>query len=98
MEQSKLPDIIAYSESKDWIYMIEAYYTSNPITPDRKIELEKLMGPSVKKGIFVTAFQDVNAYKSVATELAWETEIWIATDPEHMIHRNGSRFMGPYSK
>lgn len=78
--------------------MIEAYYTSNPITPDRKIELEKLMGPSVKKGIFVTAFQDVNAYKSVATELAWETEIWIATDPEHMIYRNGSRFMGPYSK
>lgn len=98
LKQSKLPDIIAYSEKKDWIYMIEAYYTSNPITPDRKIELEKLMGPSAKKGVFVTAFQNANAYKSVATELAWETEIWIATDPEHMIHRNGSRFMGPYSK
>ncbi|MCD8346605.1 MAG: DNA (cytosine-5-)-methyltransferase, partial [Lachnospiraceae bacterium] len=97
LKQGKLPDVIAYSEKKDWIYMIEAYYTSNPITPDRKLELEKMMGSSVKKGVFVTAFLDANAYKSVATELAWETEIWIATDPEHMIHRNGSRFLGPYS-
>ena len=94
--QGKLPDIVAYSESKDWIYMIEAYHTSNPITPERKLELKKVMGASASKGVFVTAFENITSYRTCSEELAWETEIWIATEPDHMIHRNGSRFLGPY--
>lgn len=27
--------------------------------------------------------------------LAWETEIWLAEEPEHMIHLNGDKFLGP---
>ena len=45
--------------------------------------------------IFVTAFLDFKTYKKFAEELAWETEVWIAEMPEHMIHLNGDRFMGP---
>lgn len=98
LKQSKLPDVVAYSLSKDWIYLIEAYHTSNPISPERKYELEQLVGNAVDKCIFVTAFDNFSSYKNCPEELAWETEIWIATDPDHMIHRNGSRFMGPYKK
>ena len=94
--QGKLPDIVAYSESKDWIYMIEAYHTSNPITPERKRELKEIMGPCANKGVFVTAFENLTSYRSCKEDFAWETEIWIATQPEHMIHRDGSRFLGPY--
>ena len=25
----------------------------------------------------------------------WDTEVWIAELPEHMIHLNGDQFMGP---
>ncbi len=25
-----------------------------------------------------------------------ESEVWIAEDPDHMIHFNGERFLGPY--
>mgnify|MGYP002703374184 CR=1 FL=1 len=96
--QGKLPDIIAYSEQKDWIYLIEAYHTSNPITPERKFELEEMLGDAADKCIFVTAFESENAYRGCPEELAWETEVWIATNPDHMIHRNGFRFMGPYGK
>ena len=39
----------------------------------------------------------ISTYKKFAEKLAWETEVWIATEPDHMIHRNGHRFMGPYS-
>ena len=28
--------------------------------------------------------------------IAWETEVWIADEPDHMIHYNGERFLGPY--
>ena len=95
LKQSKLPDVVAYSPNKDWVYMIEAYHTSNPITATRKIELQKIMGESAKKGIFVTAFENVNSYHKCTEELAWETEIWIATEPDHMQHRDGLRFLGP---
>ncbi|WP_286338729.1 BsuBI/PstI family type II restriction endonuclease [Bacteroides caecimuris] len=28
-------------------------------------------------------------------DIAWETEVWIAENPDHMIHFNGDRFIGP---
>ena len=98
LKQSKLPDIVAYSPSKDWVYMIEAYHTSNPITPTRKFELQKIMGASANKGIFVTAFENVASYHKCTEELAWETEIWIATEPDHIQHRDGVRFLGPMNE
>lgn len=98
LSQGKLPDIVAYSEEKDWIFLIEAYHTSNPITPERKFELEQMLGEAAEKCIYVTAFESSDAFRSCTEDLAWETEVWIVTDPEHMIHRNGSRFMGPYGK
>ena len=96
--QSVLPDVIAYSREKDWIYLIEAYHTSNPITPQRKINLEEILGDAVDKAIFITAFANNKSYADCQDELAWETEVWIATSPDHVIHRDGYRFMGPYAK
>lgn len=98
ISQGKLPDVVAYSESKDWIFLIEAYHSSNPITAERKYELEQMMGNAASKCVFVTAFNNHDAYHSCPEDIAWETEIWIATEPDHMIHRNGHRFMGPYSE
>jgi hypothetical protein len=28
--------------------------------------------------------------------MAWEPEVWIAAMPDHMIHFNGPKFLGPY--
>ena len=98
LTQGKLPDIIAYSEEKDWLYLIEAYHTSNPITSERKYELEQMMGDASKKCIFITAFESNDAFRNCREDLAWETEVWIVTDPDHLIHRNGFRFMGPYGR
>lgn len=98
ISQGKLPDVVAYSESKDWIFLVEAYHSSNPITAERKYELEQMMGTAASKCVFVTAFNNHDAYHTCPEDIAWETEIWIATEPTHMIHRNGHRFMGPYSE
>ncbi len=95
--QGKLPDIIAYSESKNWVFLIEAYHSSNPITAERKFQLEQMLGDLASKCVFITAFSNYEAYRSCPEDIAWETEVWIATEPDHMIHRNGFRFMGPYS-
>lgn len=54
------------------------------------------MTQSVKAGkIFVTAFLDFDTYKKLSASLAWETKVWIAESPDHMIHLNGDKFLGP---
>lgn len=91
----KLPDVVLYREDKDWIYFIECVTSVGPVNPKRIIEITE-MTSKVKSGkIFVTAFLDMNTAKKFIQDIAWETEIWVAESPEHMIHMNGDKFLGP---
>ena len=91
----KMPDVVLYRPDVDWLYFIEAFTSRGPMDPKRIMEINE-MTKNVKSGkIFVTAFLDFNTYKSHSHELAWETEVWIAEMPEHMIHLNGNKFLGP---
>lgn len=91
----KMPDVVLYREDKDWIYFIEAVTSVGPMDPKRILEITE-MTKGVKAGkIFVTAFLDFNTYKKFSDSLAWETEVWIAESPDHMIHLNGDKFLGP---
>lgn len=91
----KMPDVVLYREDKDWIYFVESVTSVGPMNPKRILEIEE-MTKDVKAGkVYVTAFLDFKTYKRFSEELAWETEVWIAEMPEHMIHLKGDRFMGP---
>ena len=91
----KMPDVVLYREDKDWIYFVESVTSVGPMDPKRILEItEMTQGVTVGK-IFVTAFLDFKTYKKFSDELAWETEVWIAEMPEHMIHLNGDKFLGP---
>ena len=91
----KMPDVVLYREDKNWIYFVEAVTSVGPMNPKRIIEITNMTkGVSAGK-IFVTAFLDFKTYKRFADSLAWETEVWIAEMPEHMIHMNGDKFLGP---
>lgn len=91
----KMPDVVLYREDKDWIYFIESVTSVGPMSPKRILEIQE-MTKNVKSGkIYVTAFPDVKTFKKFAEELAWETEVWLSDMPDHMIHLNGDKFMGP---
>lgn len=92
----KMPDVVLYREDKDWIYFIESVTSVGPMDPKRIVEISQMTGNVVSGKIYVTAFLDFKTYKHFSESLAWETEVWIAEMPDHMIHLNGSRFMGPY--
>lgn len=94
-EHDKLPDIILYSEEKNWLYFIEAVTSVGPISVKRMGEIEKMTESSNCGKIYVTAFPDRTIYKKFIDQLAWDTEVWIADAPEHMIHLNGDKFIGP---
>jgi hypothetical protein len=91
----KLPDIILYDEERDWIFFIEAVTSVGPMSPKRLIEISEITEKSQSGKIYVTAFPDSKTFKKFYDELAWETEVWIAEDPDHLIHLNGDRFIGP---
>ena len=43
-----------------------------------------------------TAFLDRQAMVRFLGDISWETEVWVADSPTHLIHFNGERFLGPY--
>lgn len=91
----KMPDVVLYREDRNWIYFIESVTSVGPMDPKRINEITE-MTENVSSGIiFVTAFLDFKTYKKFSEKLAWETEVWIAELPEHMIHLDGDMFMGP---
>ena len=94
---NKLPDIIMYSSDKEWIYFIEAVTSVGPISVKRLQEIKDLSSDASVGKIFITAFSDRKTYKRFVDTLAWDTEVWIADNPDHMIHLNGDRFIGPRS-
>ncbi|MCX5683061.1 MAG: BsuBI/PstI family type II restriction endonuclease, partial [Planctomycetota bacterium] len=34
-------------------------------------------------------------FRKHSQDIAWETEVWIAEIPDHLIHYNGDKFLGP---
>ena len=94
-QHSKLPDILIYNSDRNWLYLIEAVTSHGPITPKRIVELEDLLKNSKAGKIYVSAFPDFVEFKKHTSELAWETEVWIMEYPDHMIHFNGDKFIGP---
>ncbi len=98
LSHGELPDVVAYSEQKNWLYLIEAVHSSGPISPIRLLELKRLTEQCTADIVFVTAFLDRNTFRQFLTDLAWETEVWIAEAPDHIIHFNGEKFLGPYSQ
>jgi len=92
---TKLPDVVLYNENKDWLYLIEAVTSHGPIGKKRMHNLEEMLSHVNCGVIFVTAFLTKASFRKYADDIAWETEVWIAENPKHMIHFNGDRFMGP---
>lgn len=98
LNHDELPDVIAYSTEKNWLYLIEAVHSSGPISPARLVELKRLTDKCTADIVYVTAFLDRDTFRKYTADIAWETEVWIADNPEHLIHFNGHKFLGPYKK
>lgn len=92
----KIPDVIIHHTEKDWLILIEAVTSHGPIDAKRKRELERLFKDSRAGLVFVTAFLTRQAMVKYLSQISWETDVWMADSPTHLIHFNGERFLGPY--
>lgn len=98
ISHEELPDVIAYSQKKNWLYLIEAVHSSGPISEIRLLQLQKLTKDCKVDIVYVTAFLTRSKFRQFIADIAWETEVWIADNPDHLVHFNGDKFLGPYRK
>lgn len=96
ISHEELPDVIAYSNKNNWLYLIEAVHASGPISEIRLLQLKQLTQGCTVDIVYITAFLNKQKFRQFIAEIAWETEVWIAENPDHLIHFNGEKFLGPY--
>ena len=94
-EHDKLPDVVLYDEERDWLFLVEAVTSHGPVTPKRLEELEVTLKDCAATRLYVSAFPDFRQFKRHVDKIAWETEVWLAEIPDHLIHFNGDKFLGP---
>ena len=95
-EHDKLPDVVLYDPTKNQLFLIEAVTAHGPLSPKRQIELEETLKHSSAKRIYVSAFPDFREFKRHIGNIAWDTEVWIENNPDHLIHFNGPQFFTVY--
>jgi len=95
-KHDKLPDIVLYNPQTNHLFLIEAVTAHGPLSPKRQIELEETLKDCKAKRIYVSAFPDFSEFKRHIDKIAWETEVWIENNPDHMIHFNGPQFFTVY--
>lgn len=93
LEHDELPDVVAYSTTKNLLYLIEAVHSSGTMSEMRVRKLKKMLSNCPVEIVFFTAFQTKDIFRRWVCDIAWETEVWIAEAPEHLIHFNGYKFL-----
>jgi hypothetical protein len=97
-EHGKMPDAVLYYPAKDWLVLAEAVTSHGPVDAKRHAELQHLFRGSTAGLVYVTAFPDRKTMARYLPHIAWETEVWVANSPSHLIHFNGVRFLGPHGQ
>lgn len=94
----KMPDVVLYLPQKGWLILVEAVTSHGPVDAKRHEELAQLLAGAKAGLVYVTAFPDRGTMARYLGEIAWETEVWVADSPSHLIHFDGERFLGPYAR
>ena len=92
----KMPDVILWQEEKNWLVLVESVTSHGPVDSKRYIELSELFSSVHADKVFISAFPDKRTFARFASDVAWETEVWVSDNPTHMVHFNGDKFIGPY--
>ena len=95
-KHDKLPDVVLYDKEKNWLFLCEAVTTHGPFSPKRMVEIEEMLKDCSCEKVYISCFPDKQTYKRYWDDIAWETEVWFSDTPDHMIHFNGDKFLGPH--
>ena len=92
----KMPDVVIYLKEKNWLILIESVTSHGPVDAKRHAELSELFKETTAGLVYISAFPNRKVFLKYLESIAWESEVWLADAPSHLIHFNGVRFLGPY--
>lgn len=95
-EHGKMPDMVVHLADRGWLVLLEAVSSHGPVDAKRHSELANLFAGSTAGLVYVSCFPTRAEMRKYLKDIAWETEVWCADEPTHMIHFNGDRFLGPH--
>lgn len=95
-QHGKMPDLVVYMPDRNWLVLMEAASSHGPVDAQRKAALAQLFGSSSAGLVYVSCFPSRAEMRKHLSNIAWETEVWCADNPTHLIHFNGERYLGPY--
>jgi hypothetical protein len=93
-----MPDVVAYDVVDNWLYLIEAVNTSNPISKLRHLMLERMTRNCTAPRVYVSVFKDRKSFTKWLAVISWETEVWLAESPDHLIHFDGKHSLVPMTR
>ena len=93
---NKLPSVVLWDQKRSWLFVIEAMTSHGPMSPQRLHELNTILKKCSAELLFISVFSDMDEFTDHLDEIAWQTHVWIADTPDHLIHFNGDKFLGPY--
>ncbi len=94
----KMPDVVLYFPEKNWLLLVESVTSHGPVDAKRHEELTRLFSGAKAGLVYVTAFPSRSVMARFLGEISWESEVWVADAPSHLIHFDGERFLGPYAR
>ena len=94
-KHDKLPDLVLLDEKRAWLFLVEVVTSHGPVSAKRHMELEEVLASCSCGRVYVSAFPSFREFKRYAAEIAWETEVWGGEFPDHLLHYNGDKFLGP---
>ncbi|MCY3718568.1 MAG: BsuBI/PstI family type II restriction endonuclease [Anaerolineaceae bacterium] len=92
----RMPDVAIHYTEQSWLVIVEAVTSHGPANALRHNQLRDLFVGSKAGLVFVTAFLNRSTMREYLPDIDWETEVWVADAPDHLIHFAGERFLGPY--
>ena len=94
----KMPDVVLYFGERNWLVLVESVTSHGPVDAKRHNELAELFAGATPSLVYVTAFPSRAVMRDYLRDISWETEVWCADAPSHLIHFDGERFLGPYER
>ncbi len=95
-QHGKMPDLVVHLPDRDWLILMGAVSSHGPVDAKRHGELAALFKNATPGLVYISCFPDRKEMRKYLEQIAWETDVWCAEDPTHLIHFNGERFLGPY--
>ena len=75
--------------------IVEAVKTGGEINVERRDRFLKLFQGCSAHLAFINAFESFTEFKKIIKTITWETHVWLAENPTHLIHFNGDKYWLP---